>query len=444
MLSIQAHQCQPARAAIGCCECDPATIQDPMPQTLRLRRRYFRNIERAGAQILARLIVAMTGAMAVAMAVVVGGVWRRIMPLLALVLVVVQDAPATAHELNPAVARISQEATTGRILVAIEVNLEALLAGIGPEHDDTDQSPDAVIYDRYRGFAPGDLAAEFAGISGRFVADVRLDVDGARAALEVMDLSVPPVGDMAEPRVTTILLAAPGSGENVRLGWAREYGNLVVRAEAGAAQFAQMVTGGSQSPEIALARPEQGFWAALIAYIGVGFEHIIPLGADHILFVVGLFLLSTRMRPLLWQVTAFTLAHTVTLALGMLGILRIPAEIVEPIIAASIVYVAVENILSPTMTRWRPAIVFGFGLLHGLGFAGVLTAFGIPQAQFAAGLIGFNIGVELGQLAVIAVCFAVVGYWFGSKPWYRAVVIIPGSLAVALIAFYWVLERTVL
>jgi len=163
----------------------------------------------------------------------------------------------------------------------------------------------------------------------------------------------------------------------------------------------------------------------------VGFDHIIPKGLDHILFVVGLFLLTTAIGPLLWQISAFTLAHTITLALGMLGILNIPGNIVEPIIAASIVYVALENIIFPKMTAWRPVLVFAFGLLHGLGFAGVLSEFGMPQGQFLAGLIGFNIGVELGQLAVIAVCFLAVGLWFGKKPWYRKVVVIPGSLIVA-------------
>jgi hypothetical protein len=147
---------------------------------------------------------------------------------------------------------------------------------------------------------------------------------------------------------------------------------------------------------------------------------------------------------LLIQVTSFTLAHTVTLALGALGIVTIPGSIVEPIIAASIVYVAIENVFSKQMNPWRPVIIFIFGLLHGLGFASVLGEFGLPAGQFVAALIGFNVGVELGQLTVIALAFLAVGYWFGSKDWYRQRIAIPASLIIAAVGAYWFVERVFL
>jgi hypothetical protein len=150
------------------------------------------------------------------------------------------------------------------------------------------------------------------------------------------------------------------------------------------------------------------------------------------------------MRPLLWQISAFTLAHTVTLALGALEIVRIPPEIVEPLIAASIVYVGVENVLSKGLTPWRPVIVFAFGLLHGLGFASVLADFGLGASHFVPKLIGFNVGVELGQLAVIAIAFVLVGLWFGRKPWYKERIANPASVAIALVGAWWVVERTLL
>jgi len=160
--------------------------------------------------------------------------------------------------------------------------------------------------------------------------------------------------------------------------------------------------------------------------------------------VIGLFLLSARLAPLLWQVTSFTLAHTVTLALGITGVVTISPAIVEPLIAASIVWVCIENIFSEKMATWRPVVVFGFGLLHGLGFAGVLGEIGMPQSQFITALISFNVGVELGQLTVIAACFLAVGIWFGNKPWYRARITIPASLVIAAIGAYWFVERTFL
>jgi hypothetical protein len=117
-------------------------------------------------------------------------------------------------------------------------------------------------------------------------------------------------------------------------------------------------------------------------------------------------------------------------------------QMVEALIAASIVYVCIENIFLNKLSRWRPLIIFAFGLLHGLGFASVLGDVGLEPSSFVAGLIGFNVGVEVGQLAVIAACFLLVGFWFRNKPWYRNVITIPASILIALIAIYWVLERT--
>ena len=185
-------------------------------------------------------------------------------------------------------------------------------------------------------------------------------------------------------------------------------------------------------------------WQQFINYIQVGFVHIIPKGLDHILFVVGLFLLSTQLRPLLIQITSFTLAHSVTLALSIYGIVSVPSSIVEPLIAASIIYVCIENIFAEKLSRWRPLIIFLFGLLHGLGFASVLKEIGLASDNFATSLIAFNVGVELGQLSVIAACFLLVGIWFRHKPWYRQRITIPASVLIAIIAGFWLVERTLL
>jgi hypothetical protein len=178
-------------------------------------------------------------------------------------------------------------------------------------------------------------------------------------------------------------------------------------------------------------------------YVALGFTHILPKGVDHILFVLGLFLLSARARPLLLQVSAFTVAHSITLALSIYGVIALSARIVEPLIALSIAYVALENLVLAEYRPWRPAIVFAFGLLHGLGFAGVLAELGLPREQFATALVSFNVGVELGQLAVILAALLCVGMWLGHKPWYRHRVIIPGSIAIALVGLYWTIERVV-
>jgi hypothetical protein len=201
--------------------------------------------------------------------------------------------------------------------------------------------------------------------------------------------------------------------------------------------YAEPLEPGMPSSRLSLVPDSPRTWPA---YVRLGFEHILPKGVDHILFVLGLFLLGTGFRPLLWQVTAFTVAHSITLALSLYDVVRLPASVVEPIIAFSIVFVAVENIVNARLTWRRPLIVFGFGMVHGMGFAGVFQDLGLREGNFLSALIGFNVGVELGQLAVIALAFLAVG-WLRNSPRYRAAVVIPGSAAIAGIACYWTVQR---
>ena len=147
------------------------------------------------------------------------------------------------------------------------------------------------------------------------------------------------------------------------------------------------------------------FYKKFYIFVKAGFEHIIPQGIDHILFVLGLFFSCITFRALLWQVTAFTVAHSITLILAAQGFVQLRGDIVEAIIALSIVWVAVENVLLKETSKWRYSIVFAFGLLHGLGFAALLTQYGLPKDNFISMLLAFNIGVEFGQLAVLPVSY---------------------------------------
>ena len=182
-------------------------------------------------------------------------------------------------------------------------------------------------------------------------------------------------------------------------------------------------------------------WQIVKLYLGLGFTHILPRGLDHVLFVLGIFLLATQLRAVLWQVSAFTIAHTITLALTVYGVVSLPPRIVEPLIALSIVYVAVENLFTSKLHAWRPAIVFCFGLLHGMGFAGVLSEIGLPRSEFVPALLSFNAGVECGQLAVIFSAFLLLGMPFRAKSWYRSRVVVAGSLMIAAVGLYWSVQR---
>jgi hypothetical protein len=178
-------------------------------------------------------------------------------------------------------------------------------------------------------------------------------------------------------------------------------------------------------------------------YLKLGFTHILPYGLDHILFILGLYFLNPSLKQVIWQATAFTVAHSVTLALAMAGIVNPIGSIVEPVIALSIVFIAVENFFSSNLNPFRIVLVFIFGLIHGLGFAGVLGELGMPDDAFASSLLMFNIGVELGQLAVILIAYIMVGKWFGQKSWYRQRIVYPVSACIACVGLYWAIERTI-
>lgn len=353
---------------------------------------------------------------------------------------------AQAHELFPAIADVT--VTDDQLTVSIRLNIEAVLAGIDRrEITNANDSAQSDEYDRLRRGMPDQIINDFIALWPDFKQRLVVLGDGEPLKIEIDTVSVPLPGDPALPRPSDVAFsAAVGGTTAVQVGWDAALGPLVVRQKpASDTAYAGYLTNGQLSEPFGKdGAADRGVWAVIADYIVIGFEHILPKGLDHILFVLGLFFLSQRLRPLLIQVTAFTVAHTITLALGISGVVVVVPEIVEPLIAASIVYVAVENILTPRLTPWRPIIVVLFGLLHGLGFASVLSEIGLPPGQFATALISFNVGVELGQLAVIAMAFAAVGYWFGDKPWYRRMIAIPASAVIALIGAWWCIERTIL
>ncbi len=176
-------------------------------------------------------------------------------------------------------------------------------------------------------------------------------------------------------------------------------------------------------------------------YLRLGYMHILPNGFDHILFVTGLCLLSKKISVILWQATAFTIAHSITLALSMKNIIVAPSAVVEPIIALSILFVAIENLLITKLSAWRILIVFMFGLIHGMGFASALNEIGLPRNKFFLSIFSFNVGVELGQVTVILATFALFIIPFRNIKNYKRAVVYPLSILIASIAFYWTIER---
>ncbi len=363
-----------------------------------------------------------------------------------LILGLLVGSGAAAHRLRPAIVTITfnPDATYA---ATIDLNAEAILAGIGPEHQDTNESPNAGEYDTLRELPPADLRGRIDSFGARLLAGIDIEIDGERVPVNLTGIDVPDVGDVSRERITTLHLSGTMSDRARSFVWSYDerFGSSAIRVKRADEETVQtaFLDAGATSETFQIGAPLQPITTPEIYrdYIGLGYTHILPKGLDHILFVLGIFLLSVRWRPLLTQVTAFTIAHTITLGLSLYGIIALPAGIVEPLIALSIVYVGIENVLTPQLKPWRVFVIFGFGLLHGMGFAGVLQEIGLPENEYLNALIAFNIGVELGQLSVITLAFLAVGAWFSKRDWYRARIVIPGSLAISLVGAYWFVER---
>jgi hydrogenase/urease accessory protein HupE len=362
------------------------------------------------------------------------------------------NALALADVVKPALIEINVN-KQGHINVEVRASIEALLTGIDGRYKNTKDAPNAAEYDVLRKMKDNELRIEFNKFITKFLESVRLlDSNGKKVALTVSKVKIPEPGYTKVPRISVINLDGEVDTSAQSLTWyyPMAFGDNAVRLRQvdEAKQkyhwsewqwLRDDKSSGAMSLTEVVARTP--IYKTVANYIIYGFEHILPKGLDHILFILGLFLFSTQLRPLLWQVTMFTVAHTITLGLAMNGIISLPPNIVEPLIALSIAYVGVENVFSKKLHGSRLFLVFGFGLLHGLGFASVLADFGMPDDAFATALISFNIGVELGQLSIIAAAFLLVGYFFGKKDWYKQRITNPASIMIALVALYWFVDR---
>ena len=364
--------------------------------------------------------------------------------LLIKILIISLASNAQSHEVNPAIADILQK--KDGVQLEIRLNIEALLSGIDLSNvSNTDEAKQSAKYDFYRGRSDIDLKSDFSEIWPSLETEIKIKQDNELVALRLKNIIVEGQENFDYPRFSTIVfVASVDPYRPFSFQWSKAYGDIVLRGPGSENGFTQYLQAGIESSDITIGeQPEYKFSKVFFEYIPVGFTHIIPKGLDHILFVVGIFFLSTKLSALFWQITFFTLAHSVTLAMASLGIVKISPSIVEPLIAASIVYVAVENFYSKTLNLRRSIIVFCFGLLHGLGFASVLVEFGLPVQQFVPALVGFNIGVELGQISIVLILFGLIGYWFNTKSWYRKLITLPISSVVGLIGLYWFFERVI-
>ena len=366
---------------------------------------------------------------------------------------------AAADVVKPALVEISVY-REGRVEVALRVSIEALLTGINGRYRNTQDAPNAAAYDALRVLDAAALRARYRPWAPQLERSIALFFDGQRVPLTVIATDIPAAGYTKVPRISLIRLQgkAPKFAGEVTWYYPLRFGDNVVRVRQ--VNEARRQWHWSRHQWIRADRPSEPFSLSAVYaqrpwhevarnYVVTGFEHIVPMGLDHILFILGIYLFSARWRPLLWQITMFTVAHTVTLGLSVAGYVELPARVVEPLIAASIAYVGFENVWAARRAEWAGAgryrlrlpLVFVFGLLHGLGFADALRDFGMPANDFLSALIAFNVGVEFGQLAVVAAAFLLTGFWLRTPAVYRRVIVIPGSLAIGVTGVLWVFDR---
>ncbi|CTQ49148.1 hypothetical protein JDO7802_01159 [Jannaschia donghaensis] len=357
---------------------------------------------------------------------------------------------AAAHEVQPAVAdvRTGGDAVT----ITLRAAVEPMIAGVNlSEVEDTDDSPLSDRNDALRALSPDELSAALTESWTSISEGIVLRAGDTPLIPTLVSVDVPPVGDVEIRRDSTLTLSArlPDGDDPVVFGFDAALGGLIVRQVSDGSEetYEAFLTNGSLSDPM----PRTGVAQQTLAevaqrYVVSGFVHVIPDGLDHILFVLGLYFFALAWRPMLWQVTSFTIAHTTTLFLATTGAIVVPAEwmwLVETIIAASIVWIGVENLMGgrkETIGWGRIGVVFVFGLVHGLGFASVLSEFGLGEWLIAS-LAFFTVGLEIGHLTVIAIAFLLMGLPFGHKSFYRSAFVVPGSVIIAAIGAYWVLNR---
>lgn len=288
------------------------------------------------------------------------------------------------------------------------------------------------------------LAAGRRDVAAYVAPQVRVFLDGAACDAELEDTAVEERQDVAYARLT-LAYACPGSSTG---SYRVDYdvfsdGDAVVDDHTNIVDYD---LGGHRGRVVldaghrAFTAGSGGVLASTSRFVGLGLEHIFG-GIDHVLFVVALLLGARSVTSVVKVASAFTVAHSVTLALAVLGWVEVPSQIVEPLIALSIAYVAAENLLGGASPH-RVAVVFGFGLLHGLGFASGLQLTGGMSWALVTSLVGFNVGVELGQGLLIAVLFPAL-LALRRLQW-APLAHTGATAAVALVGLAWFFQRITL
>ena len=352
-----------------------------------------------------------------------------------------------AHEIKPAIVDLI--IADGQASIDLKINAEQILAGVdASQYQDTNDAPQAELYDQFREKNEEELKQDIKQNWNLFQDQITINgLEGS--SLSLVDLMIDQDVNPEFPRDTNLKTEVPLNQNEITIQFKTELGPVVIRQFEDISKenmiFSTYLQPGEISAELSPLN-QATMSQTVIEYIILGMEHIVPKGLDHILFILGVFFFAVKLKPLLWQVTMFTLAHSLTLILASLKLVFIPASIIEPLIALSIGYVAFENIFQrqskfhSRSNTIRYAVIFFFGLIHGLGFAFVLEDIGLPTGQLILSLLSFNIGVEIAQIGLVVLAYLLM-FYPSKQLWYRKAIQIPCSIVIGLIGIYWFFER---
>ncbi len=356
-----------------------------------------------------------------------------------------------ADVVKPALVEISFNQNKS-LEIYLQFNLEAVMSEISSKYKDTKDSPNSDKYEVLRALKADDLFNKFKDYEKEFLKNFNLIIDDKKINLSLKSHKIDFIGYKKRARKSILTYEAKLENYPKNFSWEyyKAYGDsslrhrLYVKDEYTWSDWLWVV-GGKNTGNISLTHLKfETKFEKFIKFIKIGFHHVVPLGLDHILFIIAMALSLLPWKQLLILVTSFTLAHSITLGLSMLEIANIPANIVEPLIALSIAYVAIENLLSSKSLKRKTIIVFFFGLLHGLGFAYMLKSFESNRDSFISTLLGFNVGVELAQILIIFISLAII-YIIRSINFNLAKYVVNVSLiAISLIGSYWFYDRLVI
>ena len=355
-----------------------------------------------------------------------------------------------SHEIKPSIADFSINESS--LTFEIRLNAELILSGIdASDIQNTDNSNLSYKYDDLRKLPDNDLKENIMSNWDNISQNIYIKLDGDVQKLNLLSIEIINQRNYEVTRDTIINFHIPLDKKNTSFSFSmsKKFGSIILREQNLNKNVDQLYTNYLNSGDasdlinlnhtVALTKIN-----SFIKYLFLGIEHIIPKGLDHMLFIIGLFLFSNLIRPLLLQVTMFTIAHTITLVIASLSLINVNGSIVEPLIALSIVYIGVENIFKKySNTKIRYYVIFLFGLLHGLGFALVLKDVGLDYSNLLINLVSFNIGVEIAQIFILFLLYLTIGLFFSKKKYYKIIFQIPLSLFISLIAIYWFVERII-